>query len=60
MAPKAIVKLPRRIKNKLASCENSNKILKRIIKYIPIITKVDECIKAEAGVGASIASGSQV
>ena len=31
----------------------------RIIKKTPAITKVDEWIKADAGVGASIASGNQ-
>ena len=38
---------------------NSNKIENLIIKKIPAITNVDEWIKAEAGVGASIASGNQ-
>lgn len=28
-------------------------------KNIPATTKVDECIRADAGVGASMASGSQ-
>lgn len=32
---------------------------KRNNKKTPITTKVDECINAEAGVGASIASGNQ-
>jgi len=36
---------------------NSNNIEKRITRNIPATTKVDECISAEAGVGASIASG---
>jgi hypothetical protein len=31
----------------------------RIIKNTPATTRVEECISAEAGVGASIASGSQ-
>ena len=30
-----------------------------IIKNTPATTRVDECINAEAGVGASIASGNQ-
>jgi hypothetical protein len=38
---------------------NSNKIENLITKKIPATTSVDECIRAEAGVGASIASGSQ-
>lgn len=31
----------------------------RIIKKIPAVTRVDECTKAEIGVGADIAIGSQ-
>jgi len=38
---------------------NSNNIENRITKKIPATTRVDEWINAEAGVGASIASGSQ-
>ena len=38
---------------------NSNKIENRIIKKTPATTSVDEWIKADAGVGASMASGSQ-
>ena len=38
---------------------NSNKIANLIIKKTPATTRVDEWIKAEAGVGASIASGNQ-
>ena len=38
---------------------NSNKTEKRIIKKTPATTRVEEWIKAEAGVGASIASGNQ-
>lgn len=38
---------------------NSNITEKRIIKNTPATTKVDEWINAEAGVGASIASGNQ-
>ena len=37
---------------------NSNNIEKRITRKIPATTRVDEWINAEAGVGASIASGS--
>ena len=36
---------------------NSNSIENLITKKIPATTRVDECIRAEAGVGASIASG---
>jgi hypothetical protein len=38
---------------------NSNSIEKRITRNIPATTSVDECISADAGVGASIASGNQ-
>jgi hypothetical protein len=38
---------------------NSNKIENLIIKKTPATTKVDEWMSAEAGVGASIASGNQ-
>ena len=38
---------------------NSNKTEKRIIKKTPATTRVEEWINAEAGVGASIASGNQ-
>lgn len=38
---------------------NSNKIENLITKKIPATTSVEECIRAEAGVGASIASGNQ-
>jgi len=33
--------------------------LYRIIKYTPAVTSVEECTKAETGVGAAIAAGSQ-
>ena len=38
---------------------NSNKTENLITRNIPATTSVEECISAEAGVGASIASGSQ-
>jgi hypothetical protein len=38
---------------------NSKRTEKRIIRKIPATTSVDEWISAEAGVGASIASGNQ-
>jgi len=34
--------------------------LRRIIKYTPAVTKVEECTKADTGVGAAIAAGSQI
>jgi hypothetical protein len=42
----------------LVKVVNSNNIEKRITKNTPATTRVDEWIRAEAGVGASIASGS--
>jgi hypothetical protein len=33
--------------------------LNRIIRYTPAVTRVDECTRAETGVGAAIAAGSQ-
>jgi hypothetical protein len=38
----------------------SNKTEQRIIKTTPAITSVAACIKAETGVGPSIASGNQI
>lgn len=38
---------------------NSNKIENRIIKKTPATTRVEEWISADAGVGASMASGNQ-
>tara|TARA_B110000879_G_scaffold152280_1_gene197156 strand:- start:375 stop:506 length:132 start_codon:yes stop_codon:yes gene_type:complete len=38
---------------------NSKITENRIIKKTPAITRVEEWIKADAGVGASIASGNQ-
>jgi len=38
---------------------NSNRTENLITKNIPATTRVEEWIRAEAGVGASIASGSQ-
>jgi hypothetical protein len=43
----------------LVNTVNSNNIENRIIKKTPATTRVEEWIKAEAGVGASIASGNQ-
>ena len=33
--------------------------LKRITRYTPAVTRVEECTNAETGVGAAIAAGSQ-
>jgi hypothetical protein len=38
---------------------NSNKMENLITKKTPATTRVEEWIKAEAGVGASMASGNQ-
>jgi hypothetical protein len=34
-------------------------VLNRMSKYTPAVTRVEECTKAETGVGAAIAAGSQ-
>lgn len=53
--------IPPKIITKInATCANSNKGEQRIIKKTPAVTKVAAWIKAETGVGPSIASGSQV
>ena len=59
MAPNDKVSAPKIIKYILVNTVNSNKIANLIIKKTPATTKVEEWINAEAGVGASIASGSQ-
>jgi hypothetical protein len=43
----------------LCNIINSKRIENLITRNTPATTRVDECISAEAGVGASIASGSQ-
>lgn len=55
--PNDKVSAPKRAKKKLTKSVNSNRTANRIIKKTPATTKVEEWIKAEAGVGASIASG---
>jgi hypothetical protein len=35
------------------------KTLKRIKRYTPAVTKVEECTRADTGVGAAIAAGNQ-
>ena len=59
LGPYAIVDEPIITKNKFINKVNSNITLNLITKYIPIITKVEECIKELAGVGALIAAGNQ-
>jgi hypothetical protein len=49
-----IVNMPINNKNSLKEIIG----LKRIIKYTPAVTKVEECTKADTGVGAAIAAGS--
>jgi hypothetical protein len=39
--------------------EHPNKGLNRIKRYTPAVTKVEECTKADTGVGAAIAAGNQ-
>jgi hypothetical protein len=58
-APKESVSAPSTIKNEFVKSVNSKRTENRIIKNTPATTRVDEWISAEAGVGASIASGNQ-
>lgn len=41
------------------SIHSSLDLLKRISKYTPAVTRVEECTRALTGVGAAIADGSQ-
>lgn len=50
---------PQIIKKQFTVVVNSKRALNLIIRKTPAITRVEECIRAEAGVGASIASGNQ-
>jgi len=52
------VKVPRHIKNSVALYSKISKFI-RIKRYTPAVTRVDECTKADTGVGAAIAAGSQ-
>lgn len=47
------------LKSSFKNWSESIQKLKRIIRYIPADTSVAECIRADAGTGASIESGSQ-
>jgi hypothetical protein len=51
---------PHKIKKFKTDSENSKITEQRTIKKIPAVTSVAACIRAETGVGPSIASGSQV
>jgi hypothetical protein len=45
--------------NKIVLSQHLKDGLKRINKYTPAVTKVEECTKAETGVGAAMAAGNQ-
>ena len=53
-----IVKTPTNIKY-FNKSKDINKKLKRISRYTPAVTRVEEWTSAETGVGAAIAAGSQ-
>lgn len=55
--PNAKVKEPKVTSKQLTTVVNSKTALNRIIRKTPAMTSVEEWINAEAGVGASIASG---
>ena len=60
MAAKSAVTDPMRAVATRAVLEASNKVDDLIIKYTPAVTIVAACIRADTGVGPSIASGSHV
>jgi len=60
VAPQKDVKPPTNVTNNKLSTLNSNKGEQRVTRKIPAVTSVAACIKAETGVGPSIASGNQV
>jgi len=60
VAPQKEVKPPISVTNNKLSKLNSNKGEQRATKKIPAVTSVAACIKAETGVGPSMASGNQV
>ena len=53
-----IVNIPKAPRNFLMFISMIIKFI-RINKYTPAVTKVDECTKADTGVGAAIAAGNQ-
>jgi len=57
--PNASVVAPKIIKKQFTVVVNSKMVLNLMIKNTPAITSVEEWIRADAGVGASIASGNQ-
>lgn len=59
-APKNAVKAPQKSKAFSIFGENSKKIEQRTIRKTPAVTSVAACIRAETGVGPSIASGNHV
>ena len=59
MAPNDKVRAPNSANKQFVKTVNSNSTENLITKNIPATTRVEEWISAEAGVGASIASGNQ-
>ena len=59
IAPKESVSAPQSAKKQFVHKQNSKRSENRITRNTPATTRVEEWIKADAGVGASIASGSQ-
>lgn len=54
----SIVNVPRNI-NTSSMAKSTKNIFIRIKRYTPAVTRVDECTRAETGVGAAIAAGNQ-
>lgn len=52
------MKIDKTKKNLISKEDEYNKKEKRIDRYKPAVTKVEECTNAEIGVGAAIANGS--
>lgn len=51
-----MVQEPRRASS--CKCSSLNQFIIRVIKYTPAVTSVEECTKADTGVGAAMAAGS--
>jgi hypothetical protein len=60
VAPKVAVKLPSKTIRNEAEVFNENNNDNFIVKNTPAVTMVAACIKAETGVGPSIASGNHI
>lgn len=57
--PAIIIVIPPKIQINQDQLKFSSTPLMRIKRYTPAVTSVDECTRAETGVGAAIAAGSQ-